>query len=332
MSFDSTKFSWKRHILSIFLATILCAFFVQFVFNYHLICRSYSLFNAISSNNNIQEMKEYEYKPLLFTISNNGYTDFTKNWIINLQKNNITNYCVMCTDENCFDKLSLFNKNNSIGQIRYYHHENETFTLRITRYFHSFGHIGFSEITKIRPTILRLLYNEYYNKYQNNITLNNNSNVIIDSLLYLDADMGIFRNFLFEFEKNDVYGKYGLLFQHDVNSQVCSCIIYISFDQQRVYHNEILKFLNQWETECANNTIYNDQKALNNIMKNPIYDIHIGFVNETKFCSGWRIKDKTYIYFQNEYLKQVNLVHANWVEGLSAKKSLLKKVNLWYLE
>eukprot|EP01083_Nonionella_stella_P183292 661951_1 len=260
---------------------------------------------------------DLKLKPLIFTISNGGFLDFTLNWRLNWQQHHINDTLIVCTDRECVQELDQID--TSINSQLIDLHQNDDFFV--------YGGAQYGKLVNMRPMILLKLYTEHYAKY----ILNNTS---YNALLYMDADMGIVQNFIAE-ELPAKYTHFDMSLVSDgVGSAwyMCSCIIFIPFKQHN-YH-KIVYFLNKWQKvgdQLA--TLWHktqNQYAFNQVLKRNI--LNVGHLNIEQYPNGQLMQDeewrKEHFNIQNT---KINTIHANYMKGAEKKKQFLVNNKYWFL-
>eukprot|EP00483_Globobulimina_turgida_P003407 UN03413 len=119
------------------------------------------------------------FRPLLVTITTFGFVDFTKNWVISLQKNGINDSLVLCGDIKCYQSIKQFSSNINVELI------SDSILPEHGR-FARFDSQLYKKIVNERSAIMHTLFMKLY-KY-------NNSQY--DGVLFMDSDIAVTNNFL----------------------------------------------------------------------------------------------------------------------------------------
>ena len=138
--------------------------------------------------------KNHAPRPLIFTITTFSYDEFTKNWILSLEKNKMYDYMIICCDLPCSKSLISWKDSLHVELAKEYIPYNNTNndTEAVEEYASKeliFGTSEFIKLAALRPIIYKNLYLKYVNKkrYKQNK---------YSALLYLDSDMVIVNNFI----------------------------------------------------------------------------------------------------------------------------------------
>jgi hypothetical protein len=233
---------------------------------------------------------------IMFTVTNTGYLDYTRNMLQSLKKFNIDKkMLIVCLDENS-------NK---------YFKEHDYFTLLINVNLNEFAHIGTESFSRCCYIKLMIFYKIIMMNY---------------NVFYIDGDIFFMKNPIEELiklkeESDDLWIQNDSLEDNNY-SNVCAGFLYIK-------SNDITKkYFNINTSECINN--YNECKKHNN--DQTYINIFIKPYLNTKLFPLNLFPNGQYFYNYSEQIKDsIVMVHFNWVVG-NMKKENMKQYNMWLLD
>lgn len=253
--------------------------------------------------------------PVLISYSNNGYYDFAKNMLLNLNKtirfHKIHFYCL---DNKIYKRLQQLDLSNI----------NVTFELvtnaNVSTALHNYRTQQYNKITHTKISILRNALNKY------------------DYIHFIDCDVVCIKEPTLEHYAK--YLDYDIVFQYDsgFNSaeilhapsihHVWACTGNTSFRNTPGTH-AILNIITDYQNKYSNK---NDQECLYQyFVDESITDLRT--YKPTKMCS-YEAAEYTNGYWLNKNigtLENTYFFHANHVIGYKLKVNLLKKANQWLL-
>jgi hypothetical protein len=232
-------------------------------------------------------------KTIMFTITNGGYLDYTKNMLKSLNKYGLDRkMLIVCLDE-------------SSNQ---YFKDNNYFTLFLNLNLKEFSHFGTENFSKCCYVKLMIIYKI--------ISMNYNA-------FYTDGDIYFMKNPIEELvklkeESNDMLIQNDGI-RDDDYSNLCAGFLYVKTnDVTKKYFNiENTEFIAAYN-QCMKHN--NDQTYINTCIK-PYLNTKLFPLN--KFPNG------NYFYnFSDKIMDSIVMVHFNWVVG-HEKKERMKKYNMW---
>ena len=253
--------------------------------------------------------------PVLISYSNNGYYDFAKNMLLNLNKtirfHPIHFYCL---DQEIYERLKQLDLPNI----------NVVFELttnpNISKNFESYGSSKYNQITHTKINILRNALNKY------------------NFIHFIDCDVVCIKEPTLEHYNK--YKDYDIVFQHDAGvysdkklhaptlHHIWACTGNTSFRNTPETH-AILNIITDYQTKYSNK---NDQECLYQyFLDKSIKDTTT--YKPTKMCS-YEVDEYTNGYWLNNNigtLENTYFFHANHVSGYNLKVNLLKKAKQWFL-
>lgn len=245
--------------------------------------------------NYINECLIEDGKTIFFTITNEGYLDYTKNMIESLKKLNIDKkILIICTDKATNEYFK------SKGYFIYF------MNVDLSKHYY-YGSDEFSKFVIIKLFIISKLLELNYN------------------LLYTDSDIVYFKNPIQEIEKFK-YIEGDMWIQNDTYDDkdyrnVCSGFIYIRSNEitKKYFNIDIPEFQERYDLCKKHN---NDQTYII-LFVLPYLNTHLLPLNT--FPNG-----KYFYQFYDKIKDSVVLVHFNWVVG-HEKKERMKKYNMWLI-
>lgn len=234
-------------------------------------------------------------KTIFFTITNEGYLDYTRNMLESLKKFNCNNQVLIV----CLDTFSNnYFKDN--GYFTYF------INLNITNFSH-FGTQDFSKCCYIKLYLIEQFINMNYN------------------IFYTDGDIFFIKNPLDELKQlktQDV----DMLIQNDSiydndYSNVCAGFLYVSSNEITKKYFNISNIENTHKyNECMK--FNNDQTFINMYIKSYMNTLLFPLC---KFPNG------NYFYnFSDKIMDSAVMVHFNWVVG-HEKQERMKKYGMWVI-
>eukprot|EP01084_Bolivina_argentea_P065846 120029_1 len=344
MVFNLKSLSFARHCFAINMCLIFC----------NLIWTSHHLIGMNKTNTNLDPqttantitltspIKSHPFRPLLVTITNNGFVNLTKNWLISLQKHNVTDSLVLCGDTDCYNSLINFNSTMNVQLV-----SNNKILSR--KRFHKFGSEIYKKMVNERSGIMHSLFMDLYN------------NSIYDGVLFMDSDIAIINNFIPLIENKYLYHNKTAQIMNDLivvkdvkdfecnktsDGPYCGCMLLLPFHKRdidiKIHKIKMEFFFGKWFNTTHRSGVYinGDQQPMNRAIKRmrvPFkkmgYPLRLGVLNCTEFPSGWSMQNDLWVnmYWNNTFNRTVQSVHANFVTGYDAKVALLNKYNLWYM-
>jgi hypothetical protein len=253
--------------------------------------------------------------PVLISYSNNGYYDFAKNMLLNL--NNTIKFHKIhfyCLDDEIYErlhKLDLTNIDVSFERV---------YNTNISTHFEKYGSIGYNTITHTKMDILRNALSKY------------------NYIHFIDCDVVCIKEPTLDHYIK--YKDYDIVFQYDAGfysadalhaptiHHIWACTGNTSFRNTPETH-EILNIITEYQTKYINK---NDQECLYQYFQDTsITDIQT--YTPAKMCSYKPIEYTNGYWLNNNIgtLENTYFFHANHVSGYIAKIELLKKANQWFL-
>ncbi len=232
-------------------------------------------------------------RTIFFTITNEGYMDYTKNMLKSLNKFNIDkNVLIVCTD----DKSNEYFKSN--GYYTY------LINLNLSEFYH-YGSEFFSKVCYLKLFLINKFIKMNYN------------------IFYTDGDIYYVKNPINELDmyreiNGDMWIQNDTIYDNNFDN-VCAGFLYVrSNSRTKLYFDvEIPEFLERYN-KCVKHN--NDQTYINNFII-PHLRVHLFSLN--KFPNG------NYFYNFGEHIKDsIVMVHFNWVVG-HEKKERMKKYGMW---
>eukprot|EP01084_Bolivina_argentea_P065847 120030_1 len=338
--------SFARHCFAINMCLIFC----------NLIWTSHHLIGMNKTNTNLDPqttantitltspIKSHSFRPLLVTITTNGFVNLTKNWIISLQKHNITDSLILCGDIECYESLINFSSTINVQLIS----QNEILS---QKRFAKFGSEVYKKMVNERSGIMHSLFMDLYN------------NSIYDGILFMDSDIAITNNFIPLIENKYLYHNKteqsinDLIVVKDVadfecnktsDGPYCGCMLLLPFHKRdndiKIHKMKMDFFFGKWwnttHRPSGDGDRNGDQQPMNRAirkLRRPFrkmgYPLKLGVLNCTEFPSGWSMQNDLWVnmYWNNPLNRTVQVVHANFVTGYDSKVALLDKYNLWYI-
>jgi len=252
--------------------------------------------------------------PVIISYSNNGYYDFAKNMLINL--NNLIKFHKVhfyCLDNEIYEKLQKLQLPNIDVTFELITHIN------VSKNFERYGSDNYNQITHTKMNILRNALSKY------------------DFIHFIDCDVVCIKEPLAD--HYDKYKNYDIVFQHDAGMHsanklhaptlhhIWACTGNTTFRNTSGTHALLDKI-----SEYQNKYNQNDQECLYKYFK----DINLDDIRNytpTKMFT-YEIEEYTNGYWLNNdigTLKNTYFFHANHVSGINPKIDLLKKANQWLI-
>lgn len=243
----------------------------------------------------INESLIEDNKTIFFTITNEGYIDYTKNMLTSL------------SSFNCDKKMLIVCLDSSSNE---YFKSQGYFTYFINLNIKEFSEIGTEKFARCCYIKIFLIYHFLKMNY---------------NVFYSDGDIFYCKNPIIEIDllknqEGDLWIQNDTPFDNDY-SNICAGFMYVrSNDNTKIYFNiNTPEFTTQY-TECMKHN--NDQTYLNLFVKKHL-NIHLFPLN--KYPNG------NYFYnFSDKIKDSIVMVHFNWVVG-HEKKEKMKKYNMWLI-